>query len=129
MTSPLLEFYNTILILPGAETLGTDRLGNPSLISGSEVEYKAFLKAKQDPNTNYSVGVNSQTQYFSGYVVEPKALPDNLELPYSVKCRIRRGNSNIWVEGTLEISPRYISVDIPEQVLGDAIAGYFFTRK
>ena len=130
MPSPLKDFYNTILIIPTGQTMGTDDVGNPVLISGTEVEYKAYLKkATKDPNVSYQTGVNSSKQYFTGYVVEPEALPQGLNLPATVKCRKRRGQNDIWIEGKFEILAEFLPIDIVEDVLGDYISGYFFLGK
>lgn len=129
MTSPLADLYNTILLIPGAETQGTDEVGNTILIPGPETEYRAFLKKSRDPQLGYAPGTNSLKQYFKGYVVEPEQLPPGFNLPATVKCRKRRGQADQWVDGTFEILPVFKAVDMVEDVLGDAIEGYFTIQK
>ena len=130
MVNPLGQFYNTILSLPQASTMGTDEVGNPILVPGAEVEYKAYLKrATKDPRVSYSVGVDSNKQFFKGYVVEPESLPKGLILPATVRCQKRRGKSDRWVAGKFEILPEFLPIDIVEDVLGDYISGYFTISK
>lgn len=130
MTNPLLDFYNTILYLPTGETLGVDDVGNPVLIGSGEAEYKVYLKrSTKDPNPSYSVGVDNFKQYFTGYVIEPEALPEGIKLPATFRCLKRRGKNDKWIEGKFEILPQFLPIDIVEDVLGDYIAGYFFTSK
>lgn len=127
--SPLGQFYNTILVVPGSETTGIDEVGNPVLVPGVEIEYKAYLKRSRDPRVEYQPGTDSFRQYFKGYVVEPQSMPPGVNLPMTLKCQKRRGNHNIWEEGTFEILPVFKPIDIVEQVLGDAIEGYFNIQK
>lgn len=129
MASPLAEFYNTILIIPSAETMGEDEAGNPKLMSGVDQEYKAYTKKLRDPQANYSPGTDSLKQYCAGYVVDPTALPPGLNLPATVKAKKRRGQAGQWIEGTFEILPVFTPIDVVEDVLGDAITGYFRIAK
>ncbi|MGL5944250.1 MAG: hypothetical protein ACRC2S_28545 [Waterburya sp.] len=130
MSSPLSSFYNTLLYIPGRDTTGVDDVGNTILVPGTEVEYKAYLKrSTKDPSVGYSVGVDNSKQYFKGYIVEPLNLPDGLILPATVRAKKRRGHNDLWNDGTFEILPEFLPIDIVEDVLGDAIGGWFLSRK
>lgn len=128
MPSPLSQFYNTVLVLPElSSNIGTNDLGDPVIVPGLDVEYKAYLKkSTKDPTVSYQSGVNSNKQYFVGYIVEPTSLPIDLKLPVTVSCRKRRGKSNTWIEGKFEILPEYLPIAIVEDVLGDYISGFFW---
>jgi hypothetical protein len=125
LTSPLLEFYNAILVIPFWENMVVeDEVGNPVVLNTGNLEYKAYLNPARNPDISYSVGIDSTKTYFEGYLVEHN-LPPEFKLPATVKCRKRRGANDIWDEGDFEILARYLPIDIVEEVLGDAIAGYF----
>jgi hypothetical protein len=125
LTSPLLEFYNTVFTIPLLDLLGIDEMGNDFLMEGIATEYKVYLKkAKRDPSVAYSPGVDSTKNYFEGYVVEPILLPTGLLLPATVDCMKRRGD--LWDKGTFEILPVYNPVALVEETLGQAVAGCFW---
>ena len=107
--------------------MGVDASGNPTLMPGTEAQFKAYLKPAKDPKISYSIGVDSNKQYFKGYIVEPTSFPDGFKLPQTVPAKKRRGDRNLWDEGKFEILPVYLPIDIVEDVLGTAIVGYFFT--
>lgn len=102
-----------------------DEHGNWKYEDNSVEEYSVYFKKPgSQPEVNYNPGIDGFSVYLKGYLVEPKFLPANIKLPMKVQCVRYIGKRE--QAGTFEIRPSIVPVELVEEIIGQAIEGWFY---
>lgn len=118
--------YNTLLYFEQSSgDVIIDELGNYTLETTTEIEIKARLSKKKDPNLTINPGVDTIRTYLEGNLVCTPELCGGF--PNYLRCRIRQDNQ--WVDGRFTfvnfIPHAFIESISVAIAVGQKVCGYF----
>lgn len=123
MSSPFASFVNATLVFKVPGTVTVNDIGNPEA-EAPILEVKAMLrKSNRQPTVLMTPGANSDMVLLTGRCIDPIELPVEL-VAQSVAEAVIDGQ-----EGEFILSANVQSPFVPRGVLGQAIEGYFRTKK
>ena len=123
LSNPLLTKAK-LKIPSGGGIYSQDEHGN-WVTDESSIAYLAyFKKPDKQPEVNNNPGTDGFSVYLKGYLVEPKFLLPNIKLPIKVECDRYIGKRE--QKGMFEIQPSIVPVELVEEILGQAIEGWFW---
>lgn len=125
LSNPLLN-KATLLIPIANGAYGQNEDGNWVTDETIEEYSVYFKKPSTKPETNNNPGSDGFSVYLQGYLVKPKFLPANIRLPFKAECTRFVGKRE--QKGIFEIRPSIVPVELVEEILGQAVEGWFYWK-